>query len=329
MDETTTLPAGWTPKLGWVTPAARTPAQIDAHANAVAKMVKFALQPVADLPVGTKIMLSDFWNKPEVVADTGTNFDRSPFHQTTGSCVGAGGGNALFTLIAVQRLLADSPTKAIIPWWPFSYGRCRALEGDRGRGEGAMGSSFASQVHAEGVLPTTADGLPTFPNDDGLTLSSSTEMAWSDGNSSLVTKYIDVAKAYPLGSSAEMQSPADMQAAVVNGFPGSFACDRFIGNASVQGSGDNARVVGHWDSNGGHQQWFFGFENNAQLGPLYAIGNNWPRGTYPKDPGGLPLVTCWVTEANVKKAFGYNAEVYAFSHLNYFPAQAALLSYFM
>ncbi len=316
------------PNLGWITPADRTQDQTDAHEAAVKKMPRFAMAPTP-VAAGTKIMLSDFWNKPEVVADTGMSFTRSPFHQVTGSCVGAGGGNALFTLITVQRMLSEGATKAFIPWWPFSYGRCRFNEGDRGKGEGAMGSSFAETIAKEGILATTEAGLPAFQNADGLTLTERQEMDWSDGGSSLVTAYLDKARPHPLGSAAEMRSTSDMKTAIVNGYPGSFACDRYIGNASVQGSGADAAVCGRWDNNGGHQQWFFGYWENPTLGPLFAIGNNWPGSTYPKDPGGLPLVTCWVKEADVQRAFGYSAEVYAFSHLSWFEAQPSILDWLM
>lgn len=316
------------PNLGWIAPSQRTQDQSDAHEEAVKKMPRMAL-PHQDLASGEKIILSDFWNKPEVVADTGITFDRSPFHQLTGSCVGAGGGNALFTLICVQRLLSEGATKAFIPFWPFSYGRCRFNEGDRGQGEGAMGSSFAETIVKEGVIAATEKGLPSFSNDDGLVLTERLEMLWSDGGSRLVTDFLDEAAPHPLGSATEMHGPQDMKTGTINGYSGSFACSRFIGNASVQGSGENAACVGRWDSSGGHQQWFFGYWNNPELGPLYAIGNNWPRSTYPKDPGGLPLVCCWVKESDVQRAFGYEAEVYAFSHLKWLEAQPSILDWVM
>lgn len=311
--------------LGWITPADRTQEQHDAHAAALAKMPKFALAPADAAPV--KLILSEFWNKPEVVEDTGVSFDRSPFHQITGSCVGAGGGNALFTLMAIQRCIADSPTKAFVPFWPFSYGRCRAREGDRGQGEGAMGSSFAETVAKEGVLDSIEAGLPAFKNTDGYMLTDHLEMQWSDGNSALVKNYMDEAAPHPLGTAAPLHNTQDIRTAVLNGYPGTFACDRYIGNAHALGAGDNAAVVGKWDGDGGHQQWFFGWWDNPDLGPLLAVGNNWPRDTYPKDPGGLPLVCCWVKESDVKKALSYNSEVYAFSHLNWFPAQPSVIEW--
>lgn len=310
------------PNLGWIPPSERTKDQHDAHHASVARMARFAMRD-RQLAKGDKIILSDFWTKPEVVQDTGVAFDRSPFHQTTGSCVGAGGGNALYTLIAVQRCLSEGATVAFVPWWPFSYGRCRFNEGDRGQGEGAMGSSFADTIVKEGVLAATEKGLPQFQNDDGYTLSEHTELAWSDGGSRLVTDYLDEARPHPLGTAAELRSTNDIKNAIINGYPGPFACDRYIGEASVRGDA----VVGKWDSSGGHQQWFFGYWEHPDLGPLFAIGNNWHRDVYPKDPGGLPLVCCWVREADVAAAFRYQAEVYAFSHLNWFPAQPKILDW--
>jgi hypothetical protein len=315
------------PPLGFIPKKDRTPDQLDAHARAEAKMVRFTLPPPTLAP-GTKIVLSDFWNKPEVVAETGLTWDRSPFHQLTGSCVGCGGGNALYTLMAVQRMLSQGATKAFVPFWPFDYGRCRYNEGDRGQGEGAMGSSFAETIVKEGVLDAATAGLTAFQKTDGLTLTEREEYQWSDGASSLVTKWLDAAKVHPVGSAAPCRSAAEIKAAIVNGYPITFACNNYIGNASVTGSGDDAAVVGYWNGSGGHQQWVFGYWDNPTLGPLYAVGNNWPRGTYPKDPAGLPLVCCWVKETKVDSAIqNLDSEVYALSHLSWFPAQPNLLDY--
>jgi hypothetical protein len=234
------------PNLGWIPPSQRTVQQHDLHAKAVGRMPRFALPPVnTGGPV--KVMLSDFWHKPEVVAETGVDFDRAPFHQLTGSCVGAGGGNALYTLICVQRLLSDGATKAFVPFWPFSYGRCRFNEGDHGQGEGAMGSSFAETIAKEGVVAATEAGLPAFQNSDGYVLTERLEMQWSDGGSKPCTDYLDEANPHPLGSAAEMKTPQDMKTAILNGYPGSFACNNYIGKAAVSGDA----LLGRWDGSAG------------------------------------------------------------------------------
>src|SRR5437868_1450207 len=114
------------PPLGWVSPADRTATQDAVHAAAEAKMLPRMGLPVPTLQPGESVRLFDAWKHPDVVADIGFVFPR--FHQLTGSCVGAGGGQALFTLGAVQRLLSDNPTKAFVPFWPYNYGKCRYEE---------------------------------------------------------------------------------------------------------------------------------------------------------------------------------------------------------
>lgn len=313
------------PPLGWISPKDRTQAQMDAHEAALAKMPRFTIQggTTSVLAKGDKVCLYKAWSDPLVVADVGFIFPR--FHQLTGSCVGAGWGQACFSLIAVQRLLAVNPTVAFIPFWPFDYGRCRYNEGDRGQGEGAMGSSIAEVCVKEGVISASEPGLPAFQNNDGLVLTSNLEMQWSDGASSTVTKYLNAAKMHPVGAAAQLQNVQDVKTAILNGYPVTFACDDYIGRASVQGSGADAAVVGYWDGAGGHQQSIHGYWENATLGPLYHVQNNWPGSTYPADPAGAPICSCWVTEAKVTAAFRLSAEVYALSHLSWFPAQPSVI----
>jgi hypothetical protein len=273
-----------------------------------------ALPPV----IRQTVRLFDAWKDPAVVADIGFVFPR--FRQLTGSCVGAGGGQALFTLIAVQRLLSSAP--AFVPFWPFDYGRCRTEEGDIGQGEGAMGSSFAHSVMKDGVLPAGVPGLPAFSTDDGLVLTPDLEMRWSDGNSALVLEFEPQARQFPVKGAAVCRDSYDVKAAITNGYPVTFACDNYVGRASVQGTGTDAAVVGYWDSPGGHQQSVLGYWENASLGPLFWVQNNWSSGAYPADPAGGPPCGCWVTEARLEEAMKeLDAEVYALSHLTHLPAQ--------
>src|SRR5207248_1131803 len=182
------------------------------------------------------VLLTDAWKHPAVVAALGAPFPR--FRQLTGSCIGAGGGNALMTLICLQAALGQ--TTPVLPWWLFAYGRCRYLEGDRGQGEGAMGSSFADAVVKEGVLDAAEPGLPAYDTSDGLAQTAHVEMQWSDGGSKLVTQWMPAAAKYPLGTATPVKTSQDIKALVLNGYPGTFACDRYIGHASVQGSGADA-----------------------------------------------------------------------------------------
>lgn len=312
-----------TPPLGFITPANRTQKQQDEHAAAVKTMPRFAVGPTPTLAKGDKVRLFDKWADPAVVADVGSVFSR--FHQLTGSCVGAGGGNALFTLVAVQRVL--NQTTAFLPWWPHAYGISRLLMGDRGPGEGSLGSTFAKALKDYGVFANTEKTLPAFDTSDGLTLTEKIEMAWSDGDSQLVSAFNNLAKQHPLGTAAAVSSFEEIQAAILNGYPCSFACNNYIGNASVQGSGADACVVGYWDGNGGHQQSIHAYWEHPTLGPLVWAQNNWAGNTYPKDPAGGPACGCWVTKKRVEDALREDAEVFAFSHLSWFPAQPAVLNW--
>lgn len=310
-----------TPLLGYITVPERTPSQEAANEAAKATMPRFALS-APDLPKGTKACLYDAWRHADVVREIGFVFPR--FHQLTGSCVGAGGGQALFSLIATQRLLSQGATKAFIPWWPFDYGKSRLRGGWNTPGEGSMGATFAEAVVKDGVMSAGENGLPQFNNEDGLTLTKALELEWSDGDSSTVMKWNDVARVHPVGNAAELRDVSDIKAAILNGYPVTFACSNYIGHASVEGSGADACVIGYWDGSGGHQQSIHGYWEHPNFGPLYWAQNNWPGSTYPKDPAGGPVCGCWVREAKVAQAMRLYGEVYGLSHLTWFPAQPVL-----
>jgi hypothetical protein len=241
------------------------------------------------------------------------------------NCVGASAGNAIFTLAAMQRLLATNPTAAFIPFWPFAYGRTRANEGDRGQGEGAVDSVMGQTLVKEGVLDATTSGLPTYDTSDGFCLTSSIEMQWSDGNSSTVTKWESTAKVHPLGSAATLNSPQEIQTAIINGYPVLDGCSYYVGNGSIKGSGSNAYVTGHYDGRGGHSTCFLGFWSHPSDGPLYLYSNQWPTNTYSVDPAGGGRCCVWLPESEVEKLFRYggsDGETMALSHLTAFPSQS-------
>lgn len=316
--------------LGWIEPAARTQDQTDAHAKALAAMPRFAIGPGAatTLQKGEKLMLTDFWKDPEVVADVGFEFDG--FHQLTGSCVGASAGNAIFTLAAVQRNLTSGATRAFCPWWPFFYGRTRYNEGDRGQGEGAIDSVMGETLRHEGVFDINQAGLPKFQTDDGLYLTSKLELQWSDGGR-IDPKWGQVAKEFPVGGAAPLSNPGEIVTAIINGYPVLYGCSNYIGNGSIKGSGDLAYVRGVYDGRGGHSTCFLGAWNHPNDGMLYLYSNQWPVGTYPKDPAGAGRCCCWTPESEVDKVFnrfgGDGGETMALSHLNYFPAQPAVVNW--
>lgn len=310
--------------LGFITPSQRTRAQANAADAARASMPRFSMAPVGELPLGTKIMLTDFWKAPEVVADIGKEF--TGFGQKTGSCVGVSEGNAVTTLLCVQRMIADAPRKASVVFWPFPYGRTRSNEGDRGQGEGAVDSVMGETLVKEGFFDITQPGLPGFRWDaDGLWIEggSQTEYQWSDGNA-IAQKWKDIARPQAGMVKAIVSDTMGVRTAIANGYPILDGCDNFVGNGRIVGSGNEARVVGKYDSYGGHSTCFLGVWRLMDGSYWYLYSNQWPTNTYPKDPAGGGRCTVWLPESEVDKLFrtgGDKGETMALSHAPAFPVQ--------
>ncbi len=307
--------ANGTPPLGFIVPSQRNLAQQAAHIQAMLAIPRMAMPAVPAGPI--KVVLTDFLKTPEVIADIG--FEFTGFRQLTGSCVGVSAGNAITTLSAVQRMVADTPTQALAVFWGFPYGRTRYNEGDRGQGEGAIDSVMGATLHKEGVFDINQPGLPVFNKSDGLAITSHDEMVWSDGGK-IDQKWSTLAKQYPVGTIAQLNSVDDIKSAIVNGYPVLDGCDNYIGNGSIVGSGSDAVAIGKYDGNGGHSTCYIGYWDHPTQGPLYAYWNQWSGNTYPQDGSGKPRCSVWVKEATVAKLFntgGDRGETMALSSLNY------------
>lgn len=314
------------PPTGFIEPKDRTKEQADAHAMALAKMKAFTLAP-ATLAPGQKVMLTDFLKDPDVIADMGELFDG--FHQLTGSCVGAAEGNGTATLSAVQRKIADSPTRAFIPWWPYAYGLTRYEEGDRGQGEGAVSSMMGAVLEKYGTFARSeAPGLPDWDRTDGLTLTKKLEFQWSDGGSQIVRQHIALGQTHKFGTRGPVYTAQDVLTAIVNGYPVLNGCALYIGGGAIRGTGDTAYVRGKYDGRGGHETGWHGVWNHPNDGLLFLYWNQWAKNTYPTDPAGGPRCSVWVPESEVTRMLnaGWNGidrgEAFAISSVSYFPAQA-------
>lgn len=320
MDDTKFQPTGL------ILPSERTDDQNAEHERAIAAMPKFALQYTAP-PGPVKILLTAFWANPDVVSDVG--FEFNGFYQFTGSCVGASGGNGTFTVSAVQRTIADNPTKAFVPFWPYSYGVTRFTEGDRGQGEGAVDSVMGQVLAKVGTLEATQPGLPQFKRtSDGLQLSKSLELQWSDGGR-IDPKWKPLAAPQTM-TVAPLSAPDDIKACIINGYPVLNGCANYVGNGHIKGTGENAYVTGRYDSRGGHSTCFLGYWDHPDDGPLFLYSNQWATSTYPVDPAGGGRCCVWLPLSEVEKLFrsgGNNGETMGLSHLNYFPAQPRVLDW--
>lgn len=319
--------------LGWIPPEERSTELQKQHEDIMNAAPKFALARPT-LPKGTKIILNDFLRKPEVVADfNGEDF--TGFHQLTGSCVGVAEGDAIAVLSSIQRMIADAPTRAMIPWWGFPYGRSRFKSGMRTKGEGSICSIMGRVVAEEGCFAINEVGFAekvniTFKKDDGWYVPANVEMNWSDGDETLVTQFLGLAKQFPVGTVAPVHDIDGVAAGIINGYPCNNGCNYFVGKGRIKSSPGGDYVTGEYDGRGGHATNYTAYWEHPNDGPLYGYWNQWPASVYPKDPAGLHRCMVWVPEAKAKQLFtlgGNNGETMLLSHLNYHPAQPRVLDW--
>lgn len=319
--------------LGYIVPSQRNPTQQAAHAKVMAAMPRFAMPAAPAGPL--KFALTEFFRKPEVIADMGMEFEG--FRQLTGSCVGVSLGNDIALISAIQRMLTEGATHALIPFWPFAYGRTRYNEGDRGQGEGAVDSVAGATAHTEGTFAWTESGLPTYSTNDGIAISTGQEYQWSDGGS-IAQKWKDLAKPNTIGTVTPVNDVQSLRGALANGYPILDGCDNYCGHGSIKGTGDDALCVGKYDGRGGHSTAFVGVWDHPSFGPHYLYWNQWNRSTYPTDPVAKLRCSVWLPESEVEKLFrtgGDRGETMALSHLNYkevvdpFPPQPKTLDWFI
>lgn len=304
------------PPLGWLGQDDLTPVGRFRHAAAVAQLAAVDVPPMpADVD---KVILTDSWKHPKVIAALGYAFPGN--HQLTGSCVGAGGGNALATIAFLDVIRFGHAERIIRPDWLRAYGRSRELLGDTRPGEGSTGATFAQAV-LEGVCDGSFAGLPQPKLADGLEWSEGVEYQWSAAKNAPAA-VVDESKRHPVKTISQSLTSSDQLAAfVANGYPCTFANSLYVNGATIQGTPPVA--VGRFDRRGGHQTSIQGWWKHPQLGELFLYVNQWPASVYPADPGGGCRCSCWLSrrEIDARFAAGNDVECYPFSGYEGYPAQ--------
>lgn len=304
-------------KNGWIPFKDRSKETNDAHDQIVQSMPKFNIMGDTSENDNTKkIVLSQIWKHPQVVTALGFAFPR--FRQLTGSCVGASGGICETTLIFIEAIQKGMEVDIKLPFWLHTYGKSRQRAGFRGQGEGSINSAYAEAAKLDGYIPFDMQNLPSYENDDGLTLSERLEYQWSDG-ANINSTYSQEGKKNVIKTTAQCKSLDDVRQSIQNLFPVHIACDYFISRGSIKGLNDNKAVMGTLDSNGGHATSILGFWENPDLGPIYNYQNNWNSSVYPEDLNGAPC-SIWITEKEMNWIIN-NGEVYSYSNFEGFPAQ--------
>jgi hypothetical protein len=305
--------------FGWVPPENR---DEDAHAgdhSARVKMPRFAISGTPNRSVyeTDKALLCDLWKHPDVVKANEQEF--TGVHQISGSCVGAGGGNAWMTLACVEAIRLSEPELPKVPFWLLPYGRSRYYCGMKTPGEGSLGSCFARAAIEDGTLPYDQSGLPQ-PSDraDGWVWGRAVELKWSDGDAKPTLDLLPSSRKYLIRTAAQCRSADDVREAIVNGYPCTAASMYAHDGGRVQGSGKDAcllaRRSGSWSHQMSVQAWWL----HPQFGELFWLHNQWGLRAHGVCPTGMPPGGVWITKSDMD--WICRDEVFALSGNNGFPA---------
>lgn len=306
--------AGKTVNCGWIPPHERTTAQNKLDADVQASLPRFGIRGrfAADK------RRYPLWMAPKILTGKFARYN----WQQTGSCVGAGGDNALKTLLAVEILLKGDLEVLKDVWWPYAYGRSRFHAGIRGRGEGSMGSAWAEAVLKDGFFEDDGEGgkLPDFKIRDGwLVLDGKVELDWSDG-AKIGEQWLTKGKSHPVKSMARMKSKDDCFEAIANGYPLTQASSFGFQGAKVMGSDSPIRVA-TWNGTWNHQTYIDEVWDHPELaGIYYRWGNNWGPDAHGAPTGEEPPGGVYIHEKLVDRLCK-EGEVYAMSGADGFPAQ--------
>lgn len=267
-------------------------------------------------PTVKEALLFKLWNHPHVITANGHAY--TGVHQITGSCVGAGGGNAVMTLLAIQAITLRRPEVALVPFWLLPYGRSRFYIGDRNPGEGSTGATFAKALLEDGFIPAKSPGLPPYTTDDGLTWGSKVELAWSDGDAPQTIALLPKSRLHLVQTAARAVDHNDVREGIINGYPATCASGYAHDGGKVQGNPPVllARRRGSWSHQMSHLAWIL----HPEFGELFWCMNQWGLRAHGICPTGAPPGGVWITAEDVD--YQCRDEVYLLSGAKGFPAPA-------
>lgn len=301
--------------FGWTPPADRTKQQRDLHEDILAAMPAFQIPGYRE-EKGRHAL----WQFGRQV----NGGKHLPYNwQLTGSCVGAGAGNMLKTLICVE-VVNGEPEEFLHVWWPYHYGQGRRHAGMSGRGEGSFGSAQAKALVQDGVFAiteATEQKLPDFRDVDGWQqLTRSVELEWSDGRAKNVDPWKTLGLRHPVKTAAPIRTTDELKAALQNGYPCTIAGT--FGTKTIRPQGTPAVNVAEWDDTWPHQQWIDEAWDHPTLGTIYRWGNNWGPKAHPSPTQDEPFGGFYLVEKTMAKVLSSRgAECYAFSAFLGFPSR--------
>jgi len=292
---------------GWIAPEERTPEQHALHEKYVDSLEEFKLiGSPAPIRKGDRFALwacgRELKNAVEYV------------WQSTGSCVGAAWGSMLATLMRVE--IHQGELEEIKPiWWPYTYGIGRMLGGMRGRGSGSFGGAQMKAATEYGALPLSAVSGAEYGNKSGWRwLDRGVELKWSDGRS-IAENLHPLAKEHPCKKATRITAAGLAAESLQAGYPLTIASGRGeYGVAPIKGTGSNRVHLSRFTGRMAHQMFIDEFWDNADLGPIFRVGNQWGPKIHGEPTGEEPAGGNYITADTLDDILrSRSTECFAFS----------------
>lgn len=297
--------------FGWIPFDERTKQQNEIHEKLVGEMPRFSIRGSFSLTERRYCL----WKSAQKVLGRFHNYN----HQLTGSCVGAGGGNMLKTLMTVEIANGD-PEEFLEPWWPYTYGMSRILAGMRGQGEGSLGSTWAKAMTEYGsfqIDPPGYQDLPDYRNvNNWLQLTRNIELEWSAGDR-IKEEWKSLGKKHLARTVAQMHDSNNCLDSLANGYPLTLASN--FGTRTIRPQGNPQVNLAEWNGRWPHQMFCDEAWDHPTLGLIFRIGNNWGSEAHPSPISGEPPGGFYIRASDMDKIC--RSEVYSFSAYDGFPAR--------
>jgi hypothetical protein len=297
--------------FGWTPPSLRTPREVVADAAAKLAMPRFPrayLSAAAAADDRKLVMLTDYWKHPAVVKALG--YPYPGVHQLTGSCVGAGGGNAAATRHFIEVCKYGEAEKIVVPFWLLPYGRSRLYGGWSTPGEGSMGSTFAEAAVKDGFLDSKMSGLPSFANSDQLVWGASAERSWSDGDAQQTLTLLPQSRLHVFQATTPCKSADDCRLALLADTPITIAWNDYADPSTAKTQ--NGKVTIRFSNRGGHQTTLLGWCEDPDGSEWFYYCNQWGY-IYPQDPLTGLKIGGWLPKSQVDMVCkNRDGEVFAF-----------------
>lgn len=304
------LPPEIANNLGWIPDDLRNDEMKEAHFEAITQMPRFNIIGYAGIDTD-KIFL---WDACKAV-NGGKHLLTT--RQLIGSCVGHGGYNACRVLMCLDIFIRKDNEQFVEIFEPYGYGRSRFHAGIRGSGSGSTGSGMAKAARTDGVLRRDFSGLSGWDESaDTITWSSDIDTRWSNG-ANIGENYLSEGRKYLVKTTAQVNSAADVKAAIQNGYPCTIASNW---GGQMQCSVKEGVLLNKHVTSWGHQMSVHGWMLHQTFGDLYYIWNSWGANTHGVCPTGAPPGGFWVTDDDMDYITSQD-DSFAFSQFDGFPAQ--------